>query len=76
MQPENCQRGRSFAAPRLLAARAAFVKMMKAENFYHDCNHNLKAHWRGKQDGFAVMHIQHRWQDFLAGYEAANDQAH
>jgi len=58
----------------LLEARAAFVKMMKDENFYKDSNHNLKAHWRGKYEGFAYMHVQARWQDFWAGYIAAINQ--
>lgn len=53
-------------------AREKFVRMMKDENFYYDCNHNLQAHWRGTKEGFKVMHIQSRWQDFLAGFEAAH----
>lgn len=55
----------------LLKARAAFVKIIKDENFYSDyCKQSLKQHWNGATSGFADHMVQRRWRDFLAGWQA------
>lgn len=56
----------------LLQARAAFVAMIKDENFYLDFSkQSLKQHWSGAANGFADWGVQSRWKDYLAGWKAA-----
>lgn len=59
----------------LLAARAAFVKMIKGENFFLDYSkQSLRAHWNGAKSGFADDMVQHRWHDFYAGWKAKSER--
>lgn len=56
----------------LLEARAAFVAVIKEENFYSDfTKQSLKQHWNGAASGFADRVVHSRWNDFLAGWQAA-----
>lgn len=56
----------------LSQARAAFVAMIKEENFYSDFSkQSLKQHWNGATSGFADHMVQSRWKDFRAGWQAA-----
>lgn len=53
-------------------ARAAFVKLIKDENFYSDYSRwSLKQHWSGADGGFADDQLQKRWHDFERGWKAA-----
>ncbi len=54
------------------ACRAAFVNMIKDENFYREpgCKASLKAHWTGADGGFSDEWLQRRWKDFEAGWAA------
>lgn len=54
-----------------LEARAAFVKLIKEENFYSDSKQSLKTHWAGPLGGFSDSLIQRRWRYFLEGWQAA-----
>lgn len=59
----------------LLKARAAFVKIIKDENFYSNyCKQSLRQHWAGAKAGFADEAVQRRWRDFLAGWRASNQE--
>lgn len=59
----------------LAEARAAFVKLIKEENFYSDFSkQSLKAHWNGAASGFSDQMVQKRWRDFLAGWRAAKEK--
>lgn len=53
-------------------ARAAFVKLIKEENFYSDFSRwSLRAHWSGADGGFHDHQLQRRWLDFEKGWKAA-----
>jgi|JI9StandDraft_1071089.scaffolds.fasta_scaffold2152990_1 hypothetical protein len=53
-------------------ARAAFVKMMKEENYVRPeySRYSLRAHWSGASAGFADESVQRRFADFHAGWKA------
>lgn len=57
----------------ILAARAAFVKKIKKDEEFDDAwqKSSLKQHWTGPLRGFASDGINRRWEDFLAGWKAA-----
>lgn len=53
--------------------RAAFVAMIKEENFYSDWSkQSLRAHWSGAEVGFGDESLQRRYKDFCAGWKAAS----
>lgn len=52
--------------------RAAFVKIIREENFYRDVGRwSVKQHWAGPKDGFADEQLQRRWNDFKLGWETS-----
>ena len=57
----------------LLEARAAFVKLIKQENFEdrHNKKVSLKQNWAGPQFGFADHMLNQRWLHFYQGWKAA-----
>jgi hypothetical protein len=56
------------------APRAAFVEMVKEENFYRDFSRwSLKQHPSGPKHGFSDEMLQRRWADFRKGWEAASN---
>ena len=56
-----------------LKARAAFVAKVKKDEEHKDmwAKTSLRAHYAGALRGFASDGVQFRWNDFLAGWEAA-----
>lgn len=55
--------------------RAAFVAMIKEENFYNDFSKwSLKQCWAGPKMGFADEILNRRWLDFQKGWDAAAER--
>lgn len=54
----------------VLKARAAFVKIIKEENFYSFSKQSLKQHWNGAASGFSNHMVQTRWGYFREGWQA------
>lgn len=50
--------------------REAFVAMMKKEIIDFARPISLRQHWAGKEEGFASWHVQSRYKDFHAGWQA------
>lgn len=60
-----------------MTCREAFVKLIRDENFYSECNQqSLRKHWSGVHAGFADPMVQKRWRDFLAGWNARDNGGH
>lgn len=57
----------------LLQARAAFVILIKKENFEdrHGHKQSLKKNWAGPQFGFYDHMLNQRWLHFFDGWKAA-----
>lgn len=65
-----------IAADPWLKPRTAFVTMIKAEDYVTDRHFRtiLKSHWAGQARGFSDQQTQQRYQDFIAGWKAAQTE--